>query len=317
MDNNTYYRSIFNNSYQGMVALATLFDEQGVGFAAFSLGISQPSMSKLLMDMRKEFNDPLYIKSNNSYTLTPVGEVLYSLVRNTIYTNQSILEQLKKGVKKAYNVILPHWFNLPEAPTLMQKIRVNYPDISLNFYPPYISGSKEILEKLKQGKIDVAVCHFLHDIPAGFHSNILGFSELVFLCRKDNVLYPYEMEIKKLSSMPLIVYNVSPYLFNSFIDKNKINTNELNILMTVTNNFQQWIYQLTDDNVILITLRTTADELLNQGKYREIRMTDGALSFAYNLMWHERSTKDPVHTLIRASISNMNGHDRYSNMLDI
>ncbi|MFI4630032.1 LysR substrate-binding domain-containing protein [Klebsiella quasipneumoniae subsp. similipneumoniae] len=311
MNNNTYYRSMFNNSYQGMVALATLFDEQGVSFAAFSLGISQPSMSKLLMDMRKEFNDPLYIKSNNTYTLTPVGEVLYSLVKNTIYTNQSTLDQLKKGVKKSYNIIMPHWFNLPEAPTLMQKIRMNYPEISLNFYPPYISGAKEILEKLKQGKIDVAVCHFINDIPAGFHANLLGFSELVFLCRKNNMTYMNDIDMKKLNTVPLIIYNVSPYLFNSFIEKNKINHNALNILMTVTNNFQQWIYQLTDENVILITLRTTAEELLNEGRYREIHMNDGTLSFAYNLMWHERSSKDPVHTLIRGSIINMNGNDKY------
>lgn len=306
--NNTYYRSMFNNSYQGMVALATLFDEQSVSFAAFALGISQPSMSKLLMEMRKEFNDLLYIKSNNVYTLTPVGEVLCSLVKNTIYANQSILEQLKNGVKKSYNIILPHWFNLYEAPTLLQKIRTNYTDISLNFYPPYISGSKEILENLKQGKIDVAVCHFFHDIPAGFHSNILGFSELIFLCKKNNSLYASEIDLEKICSAPLLVYNISPYLFNSFIEKNGINKNTLNILMTVTNNFRQWISQLTDDDVILVTLRTTGEELLKKGEYREIKLNNATSSYAYNLMWHERSTKDPVHTLIRAAIVNMNGN---------
>ncbi|CAM8678865.1 LysR substrate-binding domain-containing protein [Kluyvera sp. M-M157-B] len=306
--NNNYYRSMFNNSYQGMVALATLFDEQCVSFAAFALGISQPSMSKLLMEMRKEFNDPLYIKSNNLYTLTPVGEVLCSLVKNTIYANQSILEQLKNGVKKTYNIILPHWFNLYEAPTLLQKIRASYTDISLNFSPPYISGSKEILENLKQGKIDVAVCHFFHDIPAGFHSKILGFSELIFLCKKNSDMYMNGIDLEKIYATPLLVYNVSPYLFNSFIEENRLNKNALNILMTVTNNFRQWISQLTDDNVILVTLRTTGNELLKEGEYREIKLNDATSSFAYNLMWHERSTKDPVHTLIRAAIANMNGN---------
>ena len=78
--------------------------------------------------------------------------------------------------------------------------------------------------------------------------------------------------------------------------------------MTVTNNFRQWISQLTDDDVILVTLRTTGEELLKEGEYREIKLNNATSSYAYNLMWHERSTKDPVHTLIRAAIVNMNGN---------
>ncbi|XEG68277.1 LysR family transcriptional regulator [Edwardsiella tarda] len=146
MSHDNFLKSMFETHYGALVALTALNEAQSVSRAAEYLNISQPSMSKLLMELRKEFNDPLYTKCNNLFTLTPVGETLCAIVRNTLYTSQSMIEQLRCGVKHRYNICLPHWFNIQEVSALIGNIRTLYPNLVINFRPQRHHGGRYCAE---------------------------------------------------------------------------------------------------------------------------------------------------------------------------
>ncbi|SPW27807.1 CysJI operon transcriptional activator [Edwardsiella tarda] len=242
MSHDNFLKSMFETHYGALVALTALNEAQSVSRAAEYLNISQPSMSKLLMELRKEFNDPLYTKCNNLFTLTPVGETLCAIVRNTLYTSQSMIEQLRCGVKHRYNICLPHWFNIQEVSALIGNIRTLYPNLVINFRP-----------------------------PSGIHLKTLGTSEFIFLRRaraSQHTTPPLlSLSQEQLLSNPLIIYNISPYLWESFLQANRLDEGLLNITLTLTNNFRRWLDQLVDDDTLLVTLRSTGDPLLASGEY--------------------------------------------------
>lgn len=54
-----------------LVALRALLDERHVSRAAETVGMSQPAMSRALQRLRAMFNDPLLVKSEQGYELSP------------------------------------------------------------------------------------------------------------------------------------------------------------------------------------------------------------------------------------------------------
>lgn len=54
-----------------LVALRALLDERHVSRAAEAIGLSQPAVSRALQRLRAMFNDPLLVKSEQGYELTP------------------------------------------------------------------------------------------------------------------------------------------------------------------------------------------------------------------------------------------------------
>lgn len=312
MSHDNFLKSMFETHYGALVALTALNEAQSVSRAAEYLNISQPSMSKLLMELRKEFNDPLYTKCNNLFTLTPVGETLCAIVRNTLYTSQSMIEQLRCGVKHRYNICLPHWFNIQEVSALIGNIRTLYPNLVINFRPPSATTAEDIVQSLKQGSVDVAVRHFPHAPPSGIHLKTLGTSEFIFLRRaraSQHTTPPLlSLSQEQLLSNPLIIYNISPYLWESFLQANRLDEGLLNITLTLTNNFRRWLDQLVDDDTLLVTLRSTGDPLLASGEYQAVSIPSLALYYPYHLMWHERASHDPVHHLIRKALIAMSSN---------
>lgn len=59
MSHDNLLKSMYNTHYEALIALAILNEEQSISRAAACLNTSQPSMSKLLMKLRKKFDDPL------------------------------------------------------------------------------------------------------------------------------------------------------------------------------------------------------------------------------------------------------------------
>lgn len=59
-----------------LTALDALLTERSVTLAAGRLGLSQPAVSAALARLRRHFDDPLLVRVNNAYELTPLAEVL-------------------------------------------------------------------------------------------------------------------------------------------------------------------------------------------------------------------------------------------------
>lgn len=59
-----------------LTALEALLRERSVTQAAVRLGLSQPAVSASLARLRRHFGDPLLVRVNNAYELTPLAEIL-------------------------------------------------------------------------------------------------------------------------------------------------------------------------------------------------------------------------------------------------
>ena len=128
--------------------------EENITRAAESLHISQPYLSKQLMELENEFGKQLLIRGKRKITLTEDGiilrkraEEILSLVEKTEYDLNSNNPQISGEIASGGN---PTMTVLNTA----ADIRSQYPDVHFQFYS---SDAIDVLERLEHGTLDFAV----------------------------------------------------------------------------------------------------------------------------------------------------------------
>ena len=128
--------------------------EENITRAAESLHISQPYLSKQLMELENEFGKQLLIRGKRKITLTEDGiilrkraEEILSLVEKTEYDLSSNNTQVSGEITIGGN---PTMTVLNTA----ARLRSQYPDVHFQFYS---SDAIDVLERLEHGSIDFAI----------------------------------------------------------------------------------------------------------------------------------------------------------------
>ncbi len=128
--------------------------EENITRAAESLHISQPSLSKQLMELEQELGKQLLVRGKRKITLTEDGVLLrrradeiLTLVEKTQNELSADIAQIGGEVTIGGN---------PTVPVLKTAaaIREEYPEIRFRFYS---SDATDVLERLEHGSLDFAI----------------------------------------------------------------------------------------------------------------------------------------------------------------
>ncbi len=128
--------------------------------AAKSLYLTQPAVSQSISQLETELDVRLFNRTPQGVMLTEEGKLLYDYVHsalNLLNSGENKMEEFKnlQGGKIAIGVgdTISRYFLLP----YLESFHQDYPDISFKL----VNGTTfELIETLKQGKIDIAICHF-------------------------------------------------------------------------------------------------------------------------------------------------------------
>ena len=141
--------------------------EENITRAAESLHISQPYLSKQLMDLENELGKQLLIRGKRKIALTEDGiilrkraEEILSLVKKTEYDLSSNTMQISGEIAIGGNPTM----TVLKAAALL---RSEYPDVHFQFYS---SDAIDVLERLEHGSLDFAV--FLEPIDISEYNYI-------------------------------------------------------------------------------------------------------------------------------------------------
>ena len=180
--------------------------EQSITGAAENLHVTQPTLSKQLMDLENELGKKLFIRGNRNITLTDDG----------IYLRKKAQEIIDLVDKTTAN------FNTPdeiiggtisigagETKTMtflakvMSKLQSKYPDIHYNLY----SGNIEnVTERLEKGLLDFGLILNPNNMPNLKMLKLPDSEKLCLIMRKDSPLAKLKsIEPNDLLNIPLII----------------------------------------------------------------------------------------------------------------
>lgn len=179
--------------------------EQSISGAAEVLHISQPTLSRQLMDMEDELGKKLFIRGNRRITLTNEGVLLRQRAEEII----DLVEKTESEITSGDEMISGDIYiggGETEAIKIIAEIatefKKEYPGIC---YQIYSGNAEDVTEKLDRGLLDFGVLIEPADIHKYEHLRLPMVDTWGVLMRKDSELAgKKEIEPQDLLNLPLI-----------------------------------------------------------------------------------------------------------------
>ena len=181
-------------------------EEQSITRAAEYLHVTQPTLSKQMMDLEASLGKQLLIRGKKKVTLTEDGAFLRSRAQEII----SLMEKTEESFRESEEIITGdiyigcgELYSLYPIIQMMKEIADEYPEIRFHFF----SGNADaVTEKLDKGLLDMGFLLEPEISPRYEYAKLPFHEKFGVLMRKDSPLAVKEyVTPKDIASLPLIV----------------------------------------------------------------------------------------------------------------
>ena len=125
--------------------------------AANFLHVTQPTLSRQLMDLEKELGQQLFIRSSNNISLTPEGMLLKQRAQEIVELadkTESMFSNMKNEIAGEIFIGSGETSSIKIIAEVLKEIRLEYPKIKYNLYS---GNADDVSEKLDKGLIDFGI----------------------------------------------------------------------------------------------------------------------------------------------------------------
>ena len=183
----------------------TVAREGTITGAANSLHLTQPTLSRQLMDLEKELGQKLLVRGKYKVTLTPEGMMLRKRAEEIV----SLVEKTQEEFSFINDIIGGDIYigcgetdSMKYIAEVIKDIRMEYPQIKFHIYS---GNAEDVIEKLDKGLIDFGV--LIQPIDLSKYDNITLPEKDLWgvIVRKDSPLAKKEkIMLDDLKSVPVI-----------------------------------------------------------------------------------------------------------------
>ena len=204
--------------------------------AADELCITQPTVSKQMVDLEHFFDVRLIDRTKRTVTLTKAGEILYQYALEMVSLKKDTIEAIDsfRGLKKGKMTLgastIPGIYIMPR---LLSDFKKQYAGIKFELV---IADTKEIIEKMENGFLDLGI------VGLKTETNKVDFKKLI----DDTIIFigppdlPDSITLKELREFPLIARERGSGTRNtvesSLLKIRELDRNRLNIVAEFSDN---------------------------------------------------------------------------------
>lgn len=161
-----------------------LFEEiyrcQSVSRAAESLGLSQPTVSIWLKELRQHFDDTLFVRTAQGMLPTPRADALIGLVRQAMANLRSLNEQVSvfepASSERAFRIAMTDASHISILPSILSCLRHEAPSTRVDVVPI----GKDIGRHLEMAEVDLAI-GYAPELGAGIYQQLLYAEDFICL----------------------------------------------------------------------------------------------------------------------------------------
>lgn len=165
--------------------LDAVLSERSVSRAAVRLGVSQSAVSHALAKMRKDFQDPLFVRSPQGMVPTERAERMIPFLRTALAATERLLDDPEHfdpmTTRRSFTIAAADMFGLVLLPSLIGQLVSKAPGLDLDMRP----NTTAPLGALENAALDLAIGVF-HDPPSSLRRQRLFDDEFVCLVRRNH-----------------------------------------------------------------------------------------------------------------------------------
>lgn len=192
--------------------------------AAKRLNIVQSGLSTSIRALENELGAELFVRSTRRVDLTVVGRVLYQEAQRALTAVRrardavSAVQNLHRGTLTIGTVqSLSPFLDLP---ALLARFHADHPDVEIHLR---IANSTHLLEKVRDGRLDLAFMPFFGSPTQGLTTRIVACEDLVVACSPNHPLAKRDtVSFEDLASETFIEFQedwgTRPVIDHAFLD---------------------------------------------------------------------------------------------------
>ena len=183
-----------------------------LGEAAEEIGLTQSAASHALARLRKELQDPIFVRTSDGMSPTPYGGRLAVSVRDALKCLRVGLDRefqfIPRNSARTFNVIMSDVSQMLYLPRLLPRLSLEAPGITLRVRPLPSKAPHLILES---GEVDLAVGAFSRLI-VGCRQKRLYREEYVCVVRHDHPHFAHGMTAEAFCGVPQALVDPRGYV---------------------------------------------------------------------------------------------------------
>jgi DNA-binding transcriptional LysR family regulator len=278
-----------------------LMEERNVSRAAKRLKLTQPAVSNALSRLRRDFSDPLLVRSSKGMAPTPTALRIWPQVQEFCEQATSIFARETFDVssqESAFRVATTDYFELVFLADILSFLREQAPRLTLVMRPT--TGSLPVSE-MESGLIDFAAGGFFGDPPEGFHSVELFKETYSCIVRKGHPLVKKGLDLETFARMDHILVTLHGDLHgvvDRVLDRHKL---KRKIVAGVMSFHSPLPIVEASDSIATIPTRIAR---LGSERYNVLTLPPpiDIPGFSVKLVWHARTHSSRPHAWIRETL---------------
>lgn len=177
--------------------------EKNITRASYALHISQPSLSKQLMELEQQLGKKLFIRGKRSISLTEEGLLLYKRAEEIIQLCEKTEQEIARSGDRISGEISIGGGNSDIIAKAAARLVSKYPGIRFSFFN---GDAEEVSEKLDRGTLDFGILIEPIDTSKYDHFPLAEINEFGLFMKSDAPLAAKSaIEPKDLRHTPLII----------------------------------------------------------------------------------------------------------------
>lgn len=165
--------------------------EKYISRAAEKLYISQPALSRFLMNLEERMDTKLFERTSKQYMLTPAGELYVQMAESVLSIKHEFdmnLAELRKGDVRKLRIGITPGRGRTVLPILLPEFSRRYPNYQLELYEDNVQKLESMMEN---GEIEIAfftLDRYSHLSGSRIRCELLSREEIVLCCEKGSSL---------------------------------------------------------------------------------------------------------------------------------
>ena len=267
--------------------------------AAERVGITQPAASHALARLRRQFRDPLFVRTSNGMRPTPYGEKLSASIREALQAltgvAESPIEFDPARSRRSFNLFISDNGQLVILPRLLAHLNGVAPQIRIRAraFP-----SRDLHVSLESGDVDLAIGSFT-TLIGGFKQKRLFRESYVCVVRKDHPLFRNGMSDAAFRAAPHAIAEeagLAHELLDRWLNRQGV---QRDVKLFVPRFMVLAMVAANSDLLVAMPSRV-AEQFARILPLKVLQAPLKLPAYDIKLFWHQRVNADPANRWLRS-----------------
>ena len=280
-----------------------IYAKKSVSNAALALGLPQPAVSIALAKLREHFGNPLFVRTSNGMTPTPLGAELIEPVRTALNAVSAVVDFSThfdpSTSKRVFKIAMTDISQLILLPKLWERLRLTAPGVGIDVFPL----SSDTPQLLESGAVDLAL-GYVPELEAGFYQQRLFSQHFVCMVSQSHPRIQGKLKLKQYlqeDHAAIVSSGAAPKIIDETLHAMG---KERRIALRIPHFLgASFVVELTD---LLITIpQRLAEVLQGRGAYVIYPVPFAIPTYEVKQHWHERYHHDAASRWLRGVIADL------------